>query len=94
MVTELNKPVSRQIHVDGVGDFVVELDKAGVSIRKLRHRKRVSLTFEQLTARGLELAGWLLTEREWAAPLKTLAKLRRLKTANTKERRLKTAKRK
>jgi hypothetical protein len=81
-MTELTKPVSRKIHVSGRGDFVVTLTKQGVSIRKLRKRKTVTLPYDQLALRALEQGGWMLNAKEWADPLETLAKLRRLRKVN------------
>ena len=80
-MTELTKPVSRKIHVRDKGDFVVTLTKDGVTIRMHRKRKKVTLSYEQLAMRALEQDGWLLTEKEWADPLVTLGKLRRLRRA-------------
>jgi len=83
MATELNKPVSRKIHFDGKGDFVVTLTKAGVEIRMARKSKRkaVFLPYAELAKRALEQSAYLLTGKEWDDPLGTLGKLRRLKRA-------------
>lgn len=79
-MTELTKPVSRKVHVSGKGDFVVTLTKAGVSIRKARKRKTVTLPYEQLALRALEQGRWMLNEKQWADPLATLGRLARLRT--------------
>jgi hypothetical protein len=79
-MTELTKPVSRKVHVSGKGDFVVTLTKDGVSIRKARKRKTVTLPYEPLALRALEQGGWMLTAEEWADPLATLGRLVRLRT--------------
>ena len=78
-MTELTKPVSRKVHVSGKGDFVVTLTKAGVSIRKARKRKTVTLPYDQLALRALEQGGWMLNAKEWSDPLTTLGKLKRLR---------------
>ena len=78
-MTELTKPVSRRVHIPDKGDFVVTLTKDGVSIRKLRKRKTVTLPYEQLALRALEQDGWMLNAKEWDDPLMTLAKLSRLR---------------
>lgn len=78
-MTELTKPVSRRVHVSGKGDFVVTLTKDGVCIRKARKRKTVTLPYDQLALRALEQGGWMLNTKEWADPLMTLGKLRRLR---------------
>ncbi|MBL7041262.1 MAG: hypothetical protein ISR77_21680 [Pirellulaceae bacterium] len=82
MVTELNKPVSRKVHIRGKGDFVVSITKDGITIRKFRKRKTVTLPFDQLALRALEQAAYLLNEKEWDDPLETLGKLGRLKRKN------------
>ena len=79
MVTELNKAVSRRVHVRGKGDFVVSITKGGITIRKFRKRKSVTLPLDQLALRALEHAAYLLNEKEWDDPLGTLGKLGRLK---------------
>ena len=79
-MTELTKPVSRRIHIAGKGDFVVTLSEQGVSIRKLRKRKAVTLPYEQLALRALEQEGWMLNAKQWADPLATLNRLARLRT--------------
>lgn len=79
-MTELTKPVSRRIHVSGKGDFVVTLTTTGVSIRKARKRKAVTLPYQQLAMRALEQEGWMLNSKEWADPLNTLGRLARLRT--------------
>ncbi|MBC8356551.1 MAG: hypothetical protein H8E66_31610 [Planctomycetes bacterium] len=81
-MTELTKPVSRRVHVSGKGDFVVTLTKQGVSIRKLRKRKTVTLPYTQLAMRALERDRWMLNAKEWDDPLATLGKLSRLRRAN------------
>jgi len=78
-MTELTKPISRRIHLSGKGDFVVTLTKEGVSIRKFRKRKTVTLPYEQLAMRALERDGWMLNAKEWDDPLATLGKLSRLR---------------
>jgi hypothetical protein len=78
-VTELSKAVSRKIHIDGKGDFVVTISPDGVSIRMFRKQKSVELPFEELAKRGLEQAAYLLSAKEWQDPLRTLGKLGRLK---------------
>jgi len=79
MVTELKKTVSRRIHIRDKGDFVVSITPDGVSIRMLRKRKSVSLSFDRLAMRALEQAAYMLNEKEWHDPLGTLGKLARLK---------------
>ena len=79
MVTELKNAVSRKVHVRGKGDFVVSITTDGVTIRKSRKRKSVTLPFDQLALRALEQAAYLLNEKEWDDPLGTLGKLGRLK---------------
>jgi hypothetical protein len=79
-MTELTKPVSRKVHVSGKGDFVVTLAKDGVSIRKARKRKTVTLPYDQLALRALEQGGWMLSAKEWADPLITLGRLAGLRT--------------
>ncbi|MBN2474276.1 MAG: hypothetical protein JXB62_06695 [Pirellulales bacterium] len=81
-MTELTKPVSRRVHVSGKGDFVVTLSKHGVSLRKARKRKSVTLSYDQLALRALEQGGWMLNAKEWAAPLATLGRLARLRTTS------------
>ena len=77
-MTELTKPVSRVVHIPDKGDFVVTLNKEGVSIRQFRKRKSVTLPYEQLALRALEQDNWLLNAKEWSDPLQTLGKLSRL----------------
>ena len=79
MTTELNKPVSRKVHIRDKGDFVVSITKDGISIRKFRKQKSVMLPFDQLALRALEQEAYLLNEKEWDDPLGTLGKLGRLK---------------
>lgn len=79
MVTELKKTVSRKVHIRDKGDFVVSITEDGITIRKSRKRKAVTLTFDQLALRALEQAAYLLNEKEWDDPLGTLGKLARLK---------------
>lgn len=81
-MTELTKPVSRKVHISGKGDFVVTLTKAGVSIRKARKRKTVTLPYDQLALRALEQGGWMLNAKQWADPLTTLGRLSRLRTTD------------
>lgn len=82
MVTELNKTVSRKIHVRDKGDFVVSITNDGITIRTFRKRKSVTLSFDQLALRAIEQAAYLLSEKEWNDPLGTLSKLGRLKRKN------------
>jgi hypothetical protein len=79
MTTELNKPVSRKVHIRDKGDFVVSITEDGISIRKFRKQKSVTLAYDQLALRALEQAAYLLNKREWEDPLGTLSKLGRLK---------------
>lgn len=79
MVTEWNKPVRRKVHIPDRGDFVVTIEQDGVSIRKARHRRAIKLPFDAFARKGLELEGYLLSAKEWADPIKTLGKLRRLR---------------
>jgi len=79
MATELKKAVSRKVHVRGKGDFIVSITPDGISIRKFRKRKAVTLPFDQLALRALEQDAYLLNEKEWDDPLATLGKLGRLK---------------
>jgi hypothetical protein len=79
MATELNKPVSRKVHIRDKGDFIVSITSEGVSIRMFRKRKKVTLPFDQLALRALEEQAYLLNEKEWQDPLGTLGKLGRLK---------------
>ena len=79
MVTELNKPVSRKVNVRGKGSFVVSITNDGITIRRFRKRKSVTLPFDQLALRALEQAAYLLNAKEWEDPLGTLSKLGRLK---------------
>lgn len=79
MATELNKTVSRKVHVRDKGDFVVSITKDGITIRKFRKQKSVTLPFDQLALRALEQAAYLLNKEEWDDPLGTLGKLGRLK---------------
>lgn len=85
-MTELTKPVSRKVHLRGKGDFVVTLTTVGVSIRKARKRKTVTLSYDQLALRALEQGGWLLNDQEWSDPLTTLGKLRRLRSTMREDR--------
>ena len=79
MVTELKKTVSRKVHVQGKGSFVVSITEDGITIRRFRKRKTVTLPYDQLAFRALEQAAYLLNEKEWDDPLGTLSKLGRLK---------------
>jgi len=81
-MTELTKPVSRKVHIPDKGDFVITITKEGVSIRKFRKRKTVTLPYEQLALRALEQDGWMLSAKEWDDPLTTLGKLSRLRKKN------------
>ncbi|MFV1964059.1 MAG: hypothetical protein ACC628_01455 [Pirellulaceae bacterium] len=81
-MTELTKPVSRKVHIPDKGDFVVTITKEGVSVRKSRKRKTVTLPYEQLALRALEQDGWMLSAKEWDDPLTTLGRLSRLRKKN------------
>lgn len=82
MAVPLTKPVSRRVHVKGRGDYVVTIGEDCVSIRRARCRKSkaVTLPYDLLAMRALEHHAYLLNGKEWADPLRTLGKLRRLKT--------------
>ena len=80
MVSELKKTVSRKVHIRDKGDFVVSITRDGITIRKFRKRKTVTLPLDQLALRALEHAAYSLNEKEWDDPLGTLGKLGRLKT--------------
>jgi hypothetical protein len=67
------------VYVRGKGAFVVSITPDGISIRRFRKRKSVTLPFDQLALRALEQAAYLLNAKEWEDPLGTLGKLGRLK---------------
>ena len=72
-MTELTKPLVRR-----AGNLVVKISRKGVTLRRYRCHRYVTVSWEEIAKRGLENASYCCNDQEWRAPAKTLAKLRRI----------------